>query len=38
MINLYLGKIKNAEINLSASIFVPIGTFTGEAIATPSKD
>ncbi len=32
------GKIKNAEITLSASIFVPIGTFTGEATATPSKD
>ncbi len=32
------GKIKNGEIVLSASIFVPIGTFTGEATATPSKD
>jgi len=32
------GKIKNAVIALSASIFVPIGTFTGEATATPSKD
>ncbi|MCS5623288.1 MAG: hypothetical protein NZ735_04960 [Candidatus Marinimicrobia bacterium] len=32
------GKVKNGEVVLSASIFVPIGTFTGEAIATPSKD
>ena len=32
------GKIKNAEIVISASIFVPIGTFTGEATATLSKD
>jgi len=32
------GKIKNAEIVLSASIFVPIGTFTAEATATPNKD
>jgi hypothetical protein len=32
------GKMKNAEIVLSASIFVPIGTFTGEAAATLRKD
>ena len=36
--NIKPGKIKNAEIVLSASIFVPIGTFTGEATATLSKD
>ena len=32
------GKVKNAELKLSASIFVPIGTFTAEASATLHKD
>ena len=36
--NIKPGKIKNAEIVLSASIFVPIGTFTGEAAATLQTD
>ncbi len=32
------GKVKNGEISLNASVFVPIGTFTSEATATLSKD
>jgi hypothetical protein len=32
------GKIKNGTINVTASVFVPIETFTAEATPEPSKD
>ena len=32
--NIKPGKVKNAELKFSSSIFVPIGTFTAEAKAT----
>jgi hypothetical protein len=32
------GKIKNGTINVTASVFVPIDTYTAEATPKPSDD